>query len=118
LGLLIVVTVRLASAHARKPHGAHQPLHRASGNLDTITPHLVPDFAGTIEAKAVLVDAFDDLLDLVVAPSTRRTSAGIGKASGMFVIGGRGDRQFAADRLDTQFLAMRIDERHHHLPWR
>jgi hypothetical protein len=34
------------------------------------------------------------------------TLAGIGKAQGMFMIGGRGDRQFTADRLDTQILAM------------
>ena len=36
----------------------------------------------------------------------------------VFVPGGRGDRQFAADRLDTQFLTMAVDERHHHLRWR
>ena len=33
------------------------------------------------------------------------------EAHGMLVIRGRGDRQFAADRLDTQLLAMIIERR-------
>jgi len=36
----------------------------------------------------------------------------------MLVVGRRGDRQFPADRLDTQFFPVSVDERHHHLPWR
>src|SRR3546814_5967479 len=36
----------------------------------------------------------------------------------MFVVGGWGDCQLAADRLDTQFLTVAVDERHHHLPGR
>jgi hypothetical protein len=64
------------------------------------------------------VDAFDLPTHLLIAACTCRTLAGIGKAQGMFMIGGWGDRQFTADRLDTQVLAMGVDERHHHLPWR
>src|SRR3546814_3112612 len=36
----------------------------------------------------------------------------------MFVEGGWGDCQLAADRLDTQFLTVAVDERHHHLQGR
>src|SRR3546814_1639660 len=36
----------------------------------------------------------------------------------MFVVGRWGDCQLAADRLDTQFLTVAVDERHHHLPGR
>ena len=41
-----------------------------------------------------------------------------GATRGMFMTGGWGDRQFAADRLDTQVLTMAVDERHHHFPRR
>jgi hypothetical protein len=51
-------------------------------------------------------------------PYPLRSLTGIGKAGGMLVIGGRGDRQFTADRLDTQALAMGVYERNHRLPWR
>jgi len=78
----------------------------------------VPDLAGAIETKAVLVDALDRLAHLVVAPGTSRTPAGIGKAGSVFVVGRRGDRQFAADRLDPQFFPVSVNQRHHHLPWR
>jgi hypothetical protein len=64
------------------------------------------------------VNTLDGLAQLVVAAGTGRTPAGIGKPGSMLVTGGRGDRQLSADRLDTQFLAVHIDERHHHLPWR
>ena len=78
----------------------------------------MPDLACAVEAKAGFMDTHDLLPDLVIAPGTRRTQLRIGKASRVFVPGGRGDRQFAADRLDTQFPVMSVDERHHHLPWR
>jgi hypothetical protein len=64
------------------------------------------------------MDPLDLFLDLVIAPGTRRSPAGIRETHGMFVPGGRGDRQFAADRLDTQFPPMGVDERDHHLSWR
>ncbi|MDB5687217.1 MAG: hypothetical protein JWR77_1806, partial [Rhizorhabdus sp.] len=64
------------------------------------------------------MDSPDLLPQFVVAPGTGRTLARIGLAGGMFMPGGRGDRQFAADRLDTQFLSMGANERRHHLPWR
>ena len=60
----------------------------------------------------------DRLPDLIIAPGTGRAFTGISKARSMFVPGRWGDRQFAADRLDTQFPVMGVDERHHHLPWR
>jgi len=63
------------------------------------------------------MDALDLLLDFVVTPGTGRPLARVGKAGSVFMVGGRGDRQFAADRLDTQRLAVAVDERHHHLPW-
>jgi hypothetical protein len=52
----------------------------------------------------------DLFLDLVIAPGTSRTQLRISKARGVFVVGRWGDRQFAADRLDPQFLAMGVQE--------
>src|SRR3546814_8586031 len=64
------------------------------------------------------MDALDLPAQLIVAARTCWALGGISKAPGMFIIGGRGDCQLTADRLDTQVLAMGVDERHHHLPWR
>lgn len=71
-----------------------------------------------METEAGIVGTLDGLARLVVAAGTGRTPARIGKPGSMLVTGGRGDRQFAADRLDTRLLAVRVDKRHHHLPWR
>ena len=67
-----------------------------------------------VEAKACLMDTHDLLPDLVIAPGTRRTQLRIGKARRVIVPGGRGDRQFVADRLDTHFPVMSVYKRHHH----
>ncbi len=108
----------LAPPHTCQAHGCHQPFHRALGDHHAFAPQLVPDLARAVEPKAGFMDALDLCPHLVIAPSTGRTLVRIGKASSVLVIGGRGDRQFTADRLDTQVLAMGVDERHHHLPWR
>src|SRR3546814_9499370 len=64
------------------------------------------------------MDPLDLLPDLVITLRTCWTPAGIGTTRGVFMVGGWGDCQFPADRLDTQILAMDVDERHHHLPGR
>ncbi len=78
----------------------------------------MPDLARAVEAKAGIVNTLDGLAQFVVAAGTGRPPAGIGKPGGMFMIGGRGDRQVPADRLNTLILAVRVDKRHHHLPRR
>ena len=69
----------------------------------------MPDLAGAIETEAGIMGPPDLLLDLVVTPGSGRTPVGIGKAPSVFVVGRWGDRQFAADRLDTQFPAMGVE---------
>src|SRR3546814_10295346 len=64
------------------------------------------------------MDPLDLLPDLVITLRTCGTPAGIGTTRGVFMVGGWCDCQFPADRLDTQILAMDVDERHHHLPGR
>jgi hypothetical protein len=58
----------------------------------------MPDLARPIEAEAALVDTLDLLPEFVVASGTGRKSAGIGKASSMLVVRGRGDRQLSYAR--------------------
>jgi len=118
LGLLTVVIVVFCAPYACQPHRLHQPLHGALGHLDPFAAQLVPDLARAIEAEAGSMNTPDVVSDYVVTSGPGRTLARVGEARGMFVPGGRGDPQFAADRLDTQFLVMIADERHHHLPWR
>ena len=114
----LTVVIVVSAPYARPAHALHQPLHDALGDLDPLAAQLMPDLAGAKETKAGFMDTADLLLDLVVAPDTSRTLAGVGKARGVFVVGGRGGRQFPADRLDTPFQGMAVDERYHHLPWR
>ena len=94
----------LSAPYASQSHRPHQPFHGALGDLDSFPAHLVPDLARAVEAEALLVDPLDMFLELVVTASTGRTPAGIGKAGSVFMPGGRGDLQFAADRLDPQIL--------------
>ena len=115
-GLLTVVTVVLP--RACQAHGAHQPLHGALGDCHPFAAQLMPDLARAVETEAGIVNTLDGLAQLVIAAGTSRSPVVIGKPGSMLVIGGRGDRQFPADRLDTQILAVRVDKRHHHLPWR
>ncbi len=101
-----------------QPHRLHQPLDRAFGDGDALAQKLPPHLARPVQAETHLMDAPDVPLQLVVPPGASRSPARIGKARGMLMIRGRGDRQFPADRLDPQLLSMRVDERHRHRPWR
>ena len=96
----------------------HRPLHRALGHSDPFASQLVLDLPGAVEANAGFMDTPDLLPHLVIAPGTSRAQLRIDKTGRMFVPGGRGNWQFAAHRLDTQFPVMSVDELHHHLPWR
>ena len=107
-GLLIVVTPRFSTPYAHQPHRSHQPFDGALGHLEPLSAHLVPDLARAIEAETVLMDTLDVLFEVVIATGTGRTLAGIGKTGGMLMPGGRGDLQFAADRLDPQFPVMPV----------
>jgi hypothetical protein len=109
-----MVIVVFCAPYACQPHRPHQPLHGALGHLD---PFAAPsrrswcqNLRVFIEAEAGSMNTPDVVSDYVVTSGPGRTLARVGEARGMFVPGGRGDRQFAADRLDTQFLVMIADE--------
>jgi IS30 family transposase len=94
--------VGLPAAHARKPELAHELLHRAAGHRDPLPVQLPPNLAGAVDRKVVVIDPTDLDLELGVAhgPGRGRSAAG-------GVVGGRGDRQHPADRLDPEPVLLR-----------
>ena len=84
----------------------HENPDTSLGDFNAFAPQLAPDLARAVEAEAGLVNAPDLIAHVAIPARTGGTLGRIGKTGCMFVIGGRGDCQFAADRLDTQVLAM------------
>jgi len=84
----------LATADTLQTQLPHEPLHRAAGHRVSLAVQLPPDLAGAIDAEVLGVDPADLGLQLLIAALTgREWPAGV-------VIGGGGDRQHPADRLD------------------
>ena len=77
------------STNAGQPHGAHRSFDRALGDIEAFAPQPVPDLARAVEAEAGLVDTPDLLTHVVIAARTGGMLGRIGKAGGVFVIGGR-----------------------------
>lgn len=105
--------VRLAPDDALKAHVLHQPCSRAAGDLEALTAELPPDLADAVDAPVRLEHATDLGAQRVVPTRAIRQSRRIGPPGQVIVVGGRGDRQNSADRLDPGRTALRGDERHH-----
>jgi hypothetical protein len=76
---------------------AHQPLHGAAGHSDPFAVQLPPDLAGAVDAEVLGMHPGDLSLQLLVAQRPGR-----GRPARGGVVGGRGDRQQLADRLDPE----------------
>src|SRR4051812_5559551 len=76
-------------------------------------PELAPDLPDAVDAEVLREDAPDLDGQGRVASGSGRPLAGISAPSGVGVIGRRGDRQHAADRLDPVDGAMLVDEGDH-----
>ena len=105
----------LAAHDALQAHLPHQPRDRAAGDRDPLAAELPPDLAHAIDPEVLLEHAADFGLRVGIAPRPGRQLARIGAPRHMGVIGRRGDRQNAADRLDPVDGAMIVDERDHGL---
>jgi hypothetical protein len=103
----------LASHDALQPHDPHQPGDRAAGNRDPFPAELPPDLAHPVDVEVRLEHAPDLDHQRRVRASPSRQLAGISLPRGMGVIGRRGDRQHAADRLDPVGLPVIVDEGDH-----
>jgi hypothetical protein len=106
--------VRLASDNALNAHLLHQPSHRAPGDVEAFAAHLVPDLACAVDAPVVFEDTPDLGSQRLIPARALGKPRGVGALGQKIIVGGRGDRQDVADRLDPVRITMRVDERHHH----
>ena len=106
--------MRLAADDALKPHVTHQPCYGAAGDIDAFSRQLSPDLANAIDTPVLLEHAPDLGSQCFVTPRPIRQPSRIGPLGQVIVVGGRGNRQDVADRLDPMLPAMHVDERHHH----
>jgi hypothetical protein len=99
---------------APKPHLGHQTLDRAAGHLEALALQLEPDLASPVDRAVLLPDPLDLRAQRGVAHEARRQATRIDLSRVLLVVGRRGDRQRAADRLDPVRLPLFVEERHHH----
>jgi len=98
-------------ASALNTHVLHQSGHGATGNGKAFPIQLTPDLADAVDTPV----RFEDALDLgpqgCVAPGAIRQSGRIGPLRQVIVVGGRGDRQTPADRLDPVLPSLIVPSR-------
>lgn len=106
--------MRLAADNALNIHVLHQPRDRAASDNKALAAQLVPDLAHAVDAPVLFEDTPDLWPHRLVPARAIRPQGWIGPLGQMIIIGGRGDRQHVADRLDPVRITMRVDETHHH----
>lgn len=91
---------RFAANNALQPHCPHKPSDCAAGDVVTLPQQLSPDLAHAIDLE-VLVEhpAYLDLHGNVASGAGRQTVHVVALGDDL-IIGGRGNRQQSADRLD------------------
>ncbi len=104
-----------ASDHTLKAQFTHQPLDGAAGDGETLPPHLSPDLANTVHFEVLGEHARNRGLEILIAPRPRGQAIWILSLGNMLVVGGWGDRQNPADRLDPIGCPVIIDKRDHRL---
>src|ERR1700712_1181481 len=114
LSLCVVFTV-LARTVPANPHALHQPSNLATRRGDGLALKLPPDLAHAVDLEVRVPDPLDVDLQVRITPRPGRQFGGIGALGCMLMVGGRGDRQDLADRLDPMRLAVTVDERDHGL---
>ena len=95
---------RLAPGGAADPQLAHQAGNGAASYLDAFAVQLAPELAGSVDVKVRAEHTSDLDLQLLVTKTPRRGRAGPGH-----VVGGGGDRQQLADRLDPELCLVVLD---------
>jgi hypothetical protein len=104
----------LPAAHdPAQPHVAHQALHRAAGNRRALAAELPPDLPHAIDPEVGLVHATDLGAKEGVPSTPRRRPPQIAALRDVGVVGGRGDPQNPADRLDPAGTPVIVDEGDH-----
>ena len=104
---------RLAPDNALKAHRSHEPGNGASGDIEAFPLQLPPDFPHAIDPVVGVKHAAYLDLQADVATSADRQAIHIRALGDRIVIGGRGNRQQFADRLDPKHRTVLIDEGNH-----
>ena len=73
----------LATAYALNTQSFHQPLHRAAGNAQPLSVHLLPDLIGPVDTHIDLPDMFDVRSQRVVPLDPGTAQIGIALLGGM-----------------------------------
>src|SRR5690606_13466672 len=102
-----------ASNDALKSHRPHEPSDCAAGDIKAFPLQLTPDLAHAVDLE-VLVE-HPAYLDLHgdIAPGAGRQAVHIRAFGNTLIIGGRGNRQQSADRLDPESRTVFVDEGNH-----
>jgi len=102
-----------AANDAVQPNASHKPSDGAAGDVVTLPLQLSPDLAHAIDME-VLVEhpAYLDLHGDVASGAGRQT-VDVRAFGDDIIIGGWGNRQQPADRLDPEHRAVCIDEGNH-----
>lgn len=85
-------------------HPPHQAFHCATSHLDAVSFELPPNLSRAVDLEVRLPHPLDFLAKPLIIAAARRFLLRIGLPRGMGVVGGRGDRQLPADRLDPSRL--------------
>lgn len=104
---------RLATDSAGQALPPHQPFHRAPSDLDPLPVQLPPNLAGAVDLEVRPEDTGDLRLEACISQRPRSPTARVGPLGLAGVVGGRGDRQHPADRLDPVVSPVIVDERDH-----
>ena len=104
---------RLAPDYACQAHLAHQSRDRTSGDGHALAYHMPPDLAHTLDREILGEHARDLGLESNIVPCPRRQACRILSLRDTLVVGGWGDRQDTADRLDPIGIAVSVNKSDH-----
>ena len=97
---------------------AHEARDGAARGHDALPRELTPHLPHAVDAPVGVPDARDRRAERAVPLRSRGSPRGVRRTRLGLVVGRWSNRQLRADWLDSIVLAMRVDERHHHVPRR
>ena len=109
---------RLAANNALEAESPHQTDDSATGDVVPLASELTPHFAYTVDAEVLFEDPPDLDLQGEIASRTLGQQGRIPSLGQVIVVGGGGDRQHFADRLDPELRPVIVNEGDHRLSGR
>src|SRR5690606_14336445 len=99
----------LAPTRALQPQATHEPLHGTACYGNAFAVHLPPDLIGTVHLKVGLPDPLNVRNQPVIALGPRAAQFRVALPGGMAPVGGWGNLQHVADRLDPMGIPVLVD---------